>query len=345
MKKLTKSANITDLHFGAKNSSEAHNQDILDFLTWFCSHVKKDKSIDHIVMLGDWHEVRANISISTLNYSYQGAKMLNDLGMPVFFLLGNHDLHHRHNREVYSTVTFNEFDNFRVISEPTVVSEISNGALMCPFLFHDEYAALAQYTDIPIWYGHFEFKDFVVTGTHVKMQHGPDASVFANQKRIFSGHFHKRQTIGNVTYIGNIFPTSFADANDTKRGFMVYDYEDDFAKFYDWKDCPKYTKVKLSEFIDGKLTIDDKTRLKCVVDIPITFEESLVIKEAIVTRHNPVDLVLEESMDADDALSQDAIELDDISGVDELVAEMIKSIESKNINSDLLLSIYKELEA
>ncbi len=39
--------------------------------------------------------------------------------------------------------------------------------------------------------------------------------------RIISGHYHKHQTVGTVTYIGNPYTLSFAEANDGPKGFQI----------------------------------------------------------------------------------------------------------------------------
>jgi DNA repair exonuclease SbcCD nuclease subunit len=148
-----------------------------------------------------------------MKYSYLAAKKINDLGLPVFFVVGNHDLYHRHTREVHSVIPFQEFSNFRVIDSPTIIEEIHNKALFSPFLFHDEYAKMTGYLKLPFWAGHFEFKDFMVTGYGMKMPTGPDAMDFKGPKYIVSGHFHKRQHSDNIVYIGNTFPMDFGDAS------------------------------------------------------------------------------------------------------------------------------------
>ena len=137
--KLYKSAVMTDIHFGKKSNSPQHNKDCLDYIDWFCDQVKKDKAIDHVLFLGDWHENRSSLNVSTLNESYRGISKLNELGIPIFFCVGNHDLLYRHTREVYSVVHFQGCDNVVLIDSPTVVEEIGDGVLLCPFLFPDEY--------------------------------------------------------------------------------------------------------------------------------------------------------------------------------------------------------------
>ena len=146
MKKLYKSAIFTDIHFGRKNNGLQHNEDCTNFIDWFCTQVVANKC-DHVLFLGDWYENRSSLNISTLAYSHAAAKKLNELNIPIFFCIGNHDLYQRHTRDIYSTVTFSEFTNFNLIDKPTTVSCIGDGALIVPFLFHDEYDGLKNYKE------------------------------------------------------------------------------------------------------------------------------------------------------------------------------------------------------
>ena len=61
-----------------------------------------------------------------------------------------------------------------------------------------------------------------MTGYNTKLEHGPSHASFKNVKKIFSGHFHKRQAADNVCYIGNTFPMDFGDLNDNERLKNVY---------------------------------------------------------------------------------------------------------------------------
>jgi DNA repair exonuclease SbcCD nuclease subunit len=347
MKKLKKGIFCSDIHFGKKSNSEQHNQDCLDYLTWFCNQVKNIKDIDYIGFLGDWNENRSALNIATLNYSYQGAKMLNNLGLPVFFCIGNHDLYHRHTREIHSIIPFQEFSNFAIINEPTVFSDVEGKMLVCPYLFHDEYEQLLQYTNIPFWAGHFEFKGFIVTGYNIAMPTGPDHTLFKGPKYIASGHFHKRQYGGNVVYIGNCFPMDFGDIDDNQRGLMIYDHSKQKMSFMDWPECPKYIKTTLTALLDGKVIIPPNSRVKCVMDIPISFEESTSLKNELTETFNLREFVSEEAREVAEAISGTIINDKDniiISSIDELIIQMLNSIDVANIDNDLLIEQYRKLK-
>lgn len=344
---LNKGAMLTDIHFGKKGNSPEHNQDCLDAIDWFCSNVKADPTIDHVNFLGDWHENRSAINIATLKASLDGARKLNALGIPVFFIVGNHDLYNRHNRDIHSLHHMDELTNIIIIDSPVIYKDVGNGTLYSPFLFHNEYENLADALSIPVWCGHFEFKGFIVTGHSVEMPTGPDAQAYAKPKKIFSGHFHKRQCKTNIVYIGNTFPMDFSDAGDTGRGMCVYDHRTDVGLFYDWEDCPKYQKCTLSSLIDKSAKLLKNARVRCVVDVDISFEESSKLKQAFVAKYNLREFSMEESKDISDALKfgEGAENIGDIKSVDDLIMEMLNNIEAPQIDKGLLIQIYQGITA
>lgn len=344
---LKKSAMFTDLHLGKKNNSEEHNQDCLNYIRWFCEQVKADPEIDHIWFLGDWHEHRAAINAFTLQHSFHAAKLLNELGLPVYFLIGNHDLAFRNTRTTFTTEIFEPLENFILLSETRVIKEIHGEVLAIPYLREDEYPTLIEFSKIPVAMGHLELKGFRVSGSSNIMEHGPEASTFfKNQKRVFSGHFHQRQSQGNVQYIGNTFPMDFSDANDTKRGMAVYDFEKDKLKYIDWPDCPKYLKLSLSDVLeDPRSHMVKNARVKVDVDTEITFEESNVIRERLQKKYNLREITLDESYSIDVKLSEEEEAIEDLKleTTNEVIEELLRRIKDSSVDTDLLLSIYRKL--
>lgn len=344
---LNKAANFTDIHWGRKNNSELHNQDCLRFIDWFCDQVRSDKKIDHIIFLGDWFEQRSAINGLTLDYAYKGACKLKDLGLPVYFIVGNHDLYYRTTRDVFSTNFFDSL-GFHMVNKPNVYPELGeDGALLCPFLFESEYADLAQYFSVPVWFGHFEFKGFVITGDTRVMEYGPDPTDFDKPKRILSGHFHKRQTSKNITYIGNAFPADFSDANDTNRGMATYDYEKDKIKFSNWGECPTYIRTTLSELTRNADNILRKDAIvNCIVDMDINYAQNLKLKTQLTKKYKLREINLQENPEGMVALESTGVdekELDQLDTTDALVRAMLSKIEVQTIDNDKLIEIYKEL--
>ena len=48
---------FTDIHFGMKNNSRAHNQDCEDFIKWMIEEAHS-RGITKCIFMGDWHHHR-----------------------------------------------------------------------------------------------------------------------------------------------------------------------------------------------------------------------------------------------------------------------------------------------
>ena len=157
---IKKSALFTDIHWGARNNSLMHNTDCMDFIDWFIEKVKEEHCT-HIFFLGDWFENRNAINVQTLQMSFNGLKKLNALNIPIFLMIGNHDLYSRHNRDVHSIYQFGELSNVVVVDAEPIV--LNDDFLLCPFLFKDEYSKYGGLINNSKYvFGHFEFRNFIL---------------------------------------------------------------------------------------------------------------------------------------------------------------------------------------
>lgn len=345
--KFKKLAIFTDIHFGRRSNSRIHNQDCLDFVLWFCDVVSKDLSYTHVCFLGDWFENRSTVNIETLEMSYKSLKALNSLGIPVYFVVGNHDLYQRTTRDLYSTRMFGELSNFKVVDRVI----IEDGLLFSPYLFEDEYKELTKHLNLWAWLGHFEFRNFVVTGLNTVLGHGPDHTQFSGPKKILSGHFHKRQQQDNVVYVGNTFPMDFGDVDDQERGMCTYDVLADKLSFEAWPEAPSFMKVNLSDVINGNFSPEPRARVKCLADVKLSFLEAQELREGMVETFQLRDFSLTDDRTAiQEVLEGDNLAMDDSVlqsvSIDELVIKQLKMIEqdaNAKVEADMLVALYQDL--
>lgn len=343
---IKKIALFTDIHLGRKNSSEVHLNDCQDYIDWFIQNCKKEK-VDMVVFCGDWFEQRDAITGKTLDRSHKVIRQLmEELELPFFLIVGNHDLVYRNTRNAFNTVIFEPFENLILVDDNISVEIGGKKVLFCPYLFEEEYSQ--QITEInshDVVFGHFEFKGFVLTGETKVLDHGPDHSDFKKPKRIFTGHFHKRQEKGNVHYIGNTFPMDYSDANDTNRGMAIYDIQNDDLEFIDWEKSPSYIRCSLSELLeDPKKILRPKASVTCLVDEKgLGYEDILKIKTVLSEKFSLRELKLEEPLD-DYSISEDIDEEDLKSeSTDEIVLNLLDKIKTDDIESDKLKKIYRGL--
>jgi hypothetical protein len=159
---------------------------------------------------------------------------------------------------------------------------------------------------------------------------------------VFSGHFHKRQSKGNVTYIGNAFPHNYADSGDDDRGMMILEWGGK-PEYRSWPGQPTYRTYKLSQIIDTPdALLRDKMHCRVTIDLPITFEEANFIKEQFIPQYNLRELML---IPEKSEISEGSMVPADLSfeSVDTIVMNNITSIESDSFDKKLLLDIYNNL--
>ena len=86
-------------------------------------------------------------------------------------------------------------------------------------------------------------------------------------------------------------------------------------------------------------------RVRCIADIPITYEESLELKKTFIEAYDLREFSIEESSEIQDALTGTETTVDDkdLGTVDEMVVEMLSEIESDHIDNELLSTIYQKL--
>jgi DNA repair exonuclease SbcCD nuclease subunit len=274
------------------------------------------------------------------------ANSLNALGIPIIFLVGNHDLYHRNSRSIYSTDPFQDLENFYLISEPTTLAP---GWLAAPYLFREEYSEhVASINGHDYVLGHFEFKSFVLTGATTMLEHGPDATDFNGPRYIFTGHFHKRQAGHNVIYIGNTFPTNYGDAGDAERGCAIFDVTADDVRFTDWPAAPLFFKTTLSRVVAGDADFPPGSRVRCILDIAVSYSDVQALREELMTELQLREFSVEEDTAARTDQLTEGLQLDgevDLTSLDSTVRKLIhEGVQpSPTIDPTMLVDIYSEL--
>ena len=331
-----KCAVFTDIHFGLKSNSKVHNEDCEEFIDWYIEQAKAN-GCETGIFMGDWHHNRNNLNVVTMDYSIRCLEKLGKSFEQFFYFPGNHDLYYKDKRDIHSVEYAKHIDGITVVNEITTIGD----STMIPWLVGEEWKQIPKIKS-KYMFGHFELPNFYMNAMVQMPETGElDSKHFVHQEYVFSGHFHKRQTQGNVTYIGNAFPHNYADAWDDQRGMMILEHGGK-PQYLNWENCPKYRTVKLSQLIDEKdKLMKDKMYLRVTLDINISYEEASFIKEEFQRQYNCREITLIPSLQ-DDQINTD-IDITKFESVDQIVAEEINAIESENYNKQTLLNIYNEL--
>jgi hypothetical protein len=272
-----------------------------------------------------------------MNYTVSNLEKLSANFETVYFILGNHDLFYKDKREINSIEFMRLFPNVVPIKDPFTSGDVT----ILPWLIGDEWREVSKIKSRYV-FGHLELPSFYMNAMVQMPDHGQlQSGHFVNQEYVFSGHFHKRQTGRNITYMGNAFPHNYADAGDDERGMMILSWGG-VPEYRSWPNQPVYRTYKLSQIISNpEKLLWNKMHCRVTIDIPISFEEANFIKEQFIPEYNLRELMLIPEKVAVDSTS---VPIDiNFESVDTIVMNQIAAIESDSFDKGLLLEIYKEL--
>ena len=327
---------FTDLHVGLKSNSQLHNEDCLKFVDWIVA-TARDHECDTAIMMGDWHNNRSTLNILSLNYSMRCLELLNKSFGQVFLIPGNHDLYYRDKRDVSSVAWARHLSNITVIDDFWSEGDVT----FAPWLVGSDHKRIPKIST-KYMFGHFELPRFLMNARVAMPDHGEIRDEdFRSIDRVFSGHFHMRQTRNNITYIGNCFPHNYSDAGDDARGAMILAWGAE-PQFHTWPDQPTYRVYNLSDVLtDTENLLKSHMHARVTIDVDISYEEAAYVKETLVGQYGMRYLSLVPRKDP----GAEAQGLADLSfqSVDQIVSDQINSIDSEQYDPRLLLEIYRNL--
>jgi hypothetical protein len=272
-----------------------------------------------------------------MNYTVSNLERLNETFEKTYFMVGNHDLFYKDKREINSIEFMRLFPNIVPITELFTEGEVT----LLPWLVGEEWKTVKDIKSRYV-FGHFELPYFKMNAMVEMPDHGelqPDH--FVNQEYVFSGHFHKRQTKGNVTYIGNAFPHNYADAWDDERGMMFLDWGGK-PEYKTWPNQPVFRTFKLSQLLDKpEEHLKENMHARVTIDVQITFEEANFIKEQFIPQFKLRELMLiPEKVEVESNI--DPIDLS-FESVDTIVMNQIEQLDSETYDKRMLSEIYSDL--
>lgn len=276
-----KIALITDTHFGARSDSPQFNEYFFKFWEETFFPYLETQGIKQIIHLGDVVDRRKFINYVILNsVRNRFVKRMNNLGIRMDVLVGNHDVPFRNTNEINAIrELFGDDEYINVISEPRTIEYDGFPIAMIPWINATNYKDTLEFmkkSPARIAMGHLEVIGFEMDRGNVCLT-GMKREVFQKFETVYTGHFHHRSSDGHVTYLGNTYEMTWADYND-KRGFHVFD-----------------TKSQDLEFIENpyrmfhKLLYDDSTEtLESVEQYDFTPLHNTMVKVVVVKKDNPI---------------------------------------------------------
>ena len=244
-----KVAIITDQHFGARNDSIA----FLDFFEKFYDNTffpaLDANDISTVLVLGDTFDRRKYVNFYALD---RAKKMffdkLEERGIRVHMLAGNHDTYYKNTNEVNSPdLLLVEYGNIDVISKPETIVVDGTPICMMPWICPENYQESLDHiknTKAEICMGHFEIAGFAMY-RGMESHDGLAKETFEKFDLVFSGHYHHRSSDQHIHYLGNPYELTWQDYNDP-RGFHLFDLSTRELEFI----CNPYRMFERIEYND-----------------------------------------------------------------------------------------------
>jgi hypothetical protein len=320
-----------------KGNSRVHNDDCEAFIKWFIEQ-SKAQGCETCIFLGDWHHHRSATNVSTMNYTVSNMERLAAAFEKVYVIMGNHDLYYREKREINSMEFIRNIPNIVLVNQWI---EDEDTAII-PWIVEDEWKKIAKMKKKYV-FGHFELPYFKMNAM-VEMPDvgGIQTDHFAGCEKVWSGHFHKRQVMKNVTYMGNAFPHNYADAWDDERGMMVIEWGSE-PKYINWPDMPRYRTIKISQLLeDPDKHLLPKMYVRVTLDIKISYEEANFVRETFIDKYSLRELQL--IPEQVDNAQQPTVEVQKFDSVDQIVISQLQGVDSETYDKNILTAIYRDLD-
>lgn len=328
---------VGDIHFGKRNNDIRHNQDLVDF---FDNLIEASRYEDYrLIVQGDVFEQRDKLDVRTINYAIETFKRLSKAFKEIILIKGNHDLYFRDTRDVSSLAILEPYvtrlvDYYYIEEDRMYVSWLVSAEE------YDEIVNISLEKNINYMFAHFEFNSFRMND-HYVMEHGQSHKALKHVKKVFTSHYHKRQILDNVEYIGAPFGFEMNDANDTDKGFVIFDTDTGESEHIPYM-AVKVVSLSYDEFMMQAYQDPENTTIRVVIDKELTDSQYDELTEKLkstgfrdvktVNTINKIKQAIESTPDSD---------LSNLGDVDSMVLQYLSGmVNVDGIDSQLLKDLY-----
>lgn len=223
--------NLGDWHLGVKADDEWIRGIQIDGIKQAIEYSKKN-GITVWIQYGDIFDVRKAITHKTMEFAREIVQMLDDAGITLHTIVGNHDLHYKNVMHPNaSTELLAKYHNVKVYDKPTTVD--FDGCLidLIPWMCEENTGEILEHiktSSASFCVGHWELNGFYFYKG--MKSHGLEPDFLKTYKEVWSGHFHTISEAANIRYIGTPWTLTAGDENDP-RGFWMFDTETERMEF------------------------------------------------------------------------------------------------------------------
>jgi len=175
--------------------------------------------------------------------------------MPVYLLVGNHDIYKKIETDVNSLASFKFIPNVTIFEKPIIITNNTSNILVLPWIGNKEIEQ--QYININSKKAQYIFAHTDISGFKYDngkpITRGINLEDLKSFKKIFSGHIHKRQQIDNLYYIGSPYHTKRGDIGN-KKYVYVFNPDDNHITHEENTISSVFQRILLEDLLEWKLS-------------------------------------------------------------------------------------------
>lgn len=157
---------FSDLHIGLRNDNIGRLE-ICEKTIDNIIYVIKKLQLKYVIFGGDLFHSRTSLNVNTINVAIRLIEKIAE-HTTLFLIIGNHDIHYKHVKDVHSAKIFNNMKNVHIISEPSeILVNNSHRILMVPWD-----CDISNYEDetFDTMVGHFDFSPKYLIASYIEDQ-------------------------------------------------------------------------------------------------------------------------------------------------------------------------------
>jgi len=176
-----------------------------------------------LIVAGDLNDTKAIIRAEVANALLD---LFKQLKTKAYILVGDHDLINE--KEKAHGLNYLASDNVIIIDKVTVLQHFS----LIPYQStnQDFINVLSYIPSQSLVIAHQGFQGAYM-GEYIQDKSSVPIEAVKAYK-VISGHYHRHQTLGTVTYVGTPYTITFAEANDGPKGYLILKASGEFERVF-----------------------------------------------------------------------------------------------------------------
>ena len=317
-----------------------------DYVFGKIKEIALEKKVNYVYNGGDTFHTRGLIKTSCFDLIYRHFSDWAKSGIRQIINIGNHDQEDKAGA-IHPMRVFSQFDQWHVIDEPKKIWHFPNIAFF-PYSPNVTEEMIQKTFEIEGEGPCDAFVHWPIYGSSMtpkmKEEGGVPREWLKRFRNVISGHFHYRDKIDNVYYIGSPFQQNFAEMGQEK-GVTLYETDTGKMEFIEIEGTPKHHVVQIYWEDGKKKTEKGDIKSNDFVKVHVKGDSGQVSR---VDRSK-----LEKSLGNDSITIQREIESETYSRMNlgekeiydttALMEKYVDFVEVKSLNKDKLKEIGKEI--